>query len=139
MNNISKKTCFSSTRKVLDFDLNGQHMRKTEVPQILSLKSQPSPKDKSERLASRRKVVSSAFDSLVVWFFLLILSIVPIYFEFDCLRNLIFADFGPTEHSRRTILTFLHRRNMFRHFQAAWEYIISCLDKKKRFSVEENY
>ena len=81
-----QKTCFSSTRKVLDFDLNGQHMRKTEVPEgnwvlgcspdhstirpkILSLKSQPSPKDKSERLASRRKVVSSAFDSLVVFFF----------------------------------------------------------------------
>ena len=81
-----QKTCFSSTRKVLDFDLNGQHMRKTEVPEgnwvlgcspdhstirpkILSLKSQPSPKDKSERLASRRKVVSSAFDSLVVLFF----------------------------------------------------------------------
>ena len=71
---------------MLDFDLNGQHMRKTEVPKgnwvlgyspdhstirpkILSLKSQPSPKDKSERLASRRKFVSSAFDSLVVWFF----------------------------------------------------------------------
>ena len=81
-----QKTCFSSTRKVLDFDLNGQHMRKTEVPEgnwvlgcspdhstirpkILSLKSQPSPKDKSERLASRRKVVSSAFDSLVVLVF----------------------------------------------------------------------
>ena len=31
---ISKKTCFPSTRrKVLDFDLNGQHMRKTEVPE----------------------------------------------------------------------------------------------------------
>ena len=62
MHNISKKTCFPSTRKVLDFDLNGQHMRKTEVPEgnwvlgsspdhstirpkILSLKSQPSPKD----------------------------------------------------------------------------------------------
>ena len=60
MNNISKKTCFPSTRKVLDFDLNGQHMRKTEVPKgvlgcspdhstirpkIPSLKSQPSPKD----------------------------------------------------------------------------------------------
>ena len=60
MRNISKKTCFPSTRKVLDFDLNGQHMRKTEVsegdwvlgcspdhstirPKILSLKSQPSP------------------------------------------------------------------------------------------------
>ena len=86
MNNISKKPCFSSTRKVLDFDLNGQHMRKTEVPEgnwvlgcspdhstirpkILRLKSQPSPKDKSERLASRRKVVSSAFDSLVVLVF----------------------------------------------------------------------
>ena len=58
----AKKTCFPSTRKVLDFDLNGQHMRKTEVsegdwvldcspdhstirPKILSLKSQPSPKD----------------------------------------------------------------------------------------------
>ena len=58
-------------------------MRKTEVPEgnwvlgcspdhstirpkILSLKSQPSPKDKSERLASRRKVVSSGFRSLVV-------------------------------------------------------------------------
>ena len=58
----AKKTCFPSTRKVLDFDLNGQHMRKTEVPEgdwvlgcspdhstirpkILSLKSQPSPKD----------------------------------------------------------------------------------------------
>ena len=78
-----QKTCFPSTRKVLDFDLNGQHMRKTEVPEgnwvlgrspdhstirpkILSLKSQPSPKDKSERLASRRKVVSSGFHSLVV-------------------------------------------------------------------------
>ena len=86
MNNISKKTCFPSTRKVLDFDLNGQHMRKTEVPEgnwvpgcspdhstirpkILSLKSQPSPKDKSERLASRRKVISSGFHSLVVLFF----------------------------------------------------------------------
>ena len=33
MNNISKKTYFPSTRKVLDFDLNGQHMRKTEVPE----------------------------------------------------------------------------------------------------------
>ena len=33
MNNISKKTCFPSIRKVLDFDLNGQHMRKTEVPE----------------------------------------------------------------------------------------------------------
>ena len=33
MNNISKKSCFPSTRKVLDFDLNGQHMRKTEVPE----------------------------------------------------------------------------------------------------------
>ena len=66
MHNISKKTCFPRTRKVLDFDLNGQHMRKTEVPEgnwvlgcspdhstIRSLKSQPSPKDKSERLASR--------------------------------------------------------------------------------------
>ena len=31
MNNISKKTCFPSARKVLDFDLNGQIMRKTEV------------------------------------------------------------------------------------------------------------
>ena len=31
MHNISKKTCFPSTRKVLDFDLNGQHMRNTEV------------------------------------------------------------------------------------------------------------
>ena len=66
MHNISKKRCFPSTRKVLDFDLNGQHMRNTEVaegnwvlgcspdhstirPKILSLKSQPSPKDKSER------------------------------------------------------------------------------------------
>ena len=66
MHNISKKTCFPSTRKVLDFDLNYQHMRKTEVPEgnwvlgcspnhstirpkILSLKSQPSPKDKPER------------------------------------------------------------------------------------------
>ena len=73
-----QKTCFSSTRKVLDFDLNGKHMRKTEVPEgnwvlgcspdhstkspkSLSLKSQPSPKDNSERLASRRKVVSSCF------------------------------------------------------------------------------
>ena len=27
-----KKRGFSSSRKVLDFDLNGQHMRKTEVP-----------------------------------------------------------------------------------------------------------
>ena len=61
-------------------------MRKTEVPEgncvpgcspdhstirpkIRSVKSQPSPKDKSERLASRRKVVSSGFHSLVVWFF----------------------------------------------------------------------
>ena len=86
MHNISKKTCFPSTRKVLDFDLNGQHKRKTEVPEgnwvlgcspdhstirpkILSLKSQPSPKDKSERLASRRKVVSSGFRSPVVLFF----------------------------------------------------------------------
>ena len=83
MNNISKKTCFPSARKVLDFDLNGQIMRKTEVPEgnwvpgcspdhstirpkILSLKSEPSPKDKSERLASRRKVVNSGFHSLVV-------------------------------------------------------------------------
>ena len=33
MHKISKKTCFPSTRKVLDFDLNGQHMRKTEVPE----------------------------------------------------------------------------------------------------------
>ena len=81
MHNISKKTCFPSTRKVLNFDLNGQHMRNTEVsegnwvlgcspdhstirPKIRSLKSQPSPKDKSERLASRRKVVSSGFLSL---------------------------------------------------------------------------
>ena len=133
MHIISKKTCFPSTRKVLDFDLNGQHKRKTEVPEgnwvlgcspdhstirpkILSLKSQPSPKDKSERLASRRKVVSSGFRSPVVLFFLLILSILAIYFVQHCLRNLIFADFGPTEHSRRTILTFLDRRNMFRHF-----------------------
>ena len=86
MHNISKKTCFPSTRKVLDFDLNGQHMRNTEVsvgnwvlgcspdhstirPKILSLKSQPSPKDKSERLDSRRKVVSSGFLSLVVLVF----------------------------------------------------------------------
>ena len=78
-----QKTCFPSTRKVLDFDLNGQHMRKNEVPEgnwvlgcspdhstirpkILSLKSQPSPKDKSERLDTRRKVVSSGFHSLVV-------------------------------------------------------------------------
>ena len=57
MNNISKKTCFPSARKVLDFDLNGQIMRKTEVPEgnwvpgcspdhsTISLKSQPSPKD----------------------------------------------------------------------------------------------
>ena len=69
MNNISKKTCFPSARKALDFDLNGQIMRKTEVPEgkwvpgcspdhstirpkIRSVKSQPSPKDKSERLAS---------------------------------------------------------------------------------------
>ena len=83
---ISAKTCFPSTRKVLDFDLNGQHMQNTEVsegnwvlgcspdhstirPKILSLKSQPSPKDKSERLASRRKVLNSSFHSLVVWFF----------------------------------------------------------------------
>ena len=101
MHNISKKTCFPSTRKVLDFDLNGQHMRKTEVaegnwvlgcspdhstirPKILSLKSQPSPKDKSERLASQRKVVNSGFHSLVVLVFLLILSIVHIYFVQDC-------------------------------------------------------
>ena len=133
MHNISKKTCFPSTRKLLDFDLNGQQMRNTEVsegnwvlgcspdhstirPKILSLKSLPSPKDKSERLASRRKFVSSGFLSLVVFFFLLILSIFAIYFVRNCLRNLIFADFGSTEHSRRTILTFLHRRNMFRHF-----------------------
>ena len=97
MNNISKKTCFPSTRKVLDFDLNGQHMRKTEVPEgnwvlacsqdhstirpnILSLRQvrKTSPK------ASRRKVVSSAFDSLVVLVFLLILSIVHTYFFQDC-------------------------------------------------------
>ena len=96
MHNISKKTCFPSTRKVLDFDLNGQHMRKTEVPEgnwvlgcspdhsTISLKSQPSPKDKSERLASRRKVVNSGFYSLVVLVFLLILSIVHIYFVQDC-------------------------------------------------------
>ena len=133
MHNISKKTCFPSTRKVLDFDLNCQHMRKTEVPEgnwvlvcspdhstirskILSLKSQPSPKDKSERLASRRKVVSSGFRSLVVLVFLPILSILAIYFVQHCLRNLIFADFGPTEQFRRTLLTFLDRRNMFRHF-----------------------
>ena len=133
MHNISKKTCFPSTRKVLDFDLNCQHMRKTEVPEgnwvlgcspdhstirpkILSLKSQPSPKDKSERLASRRKVVNSGFRSLVVFFFFMILSILAIYFVQHCLRNLIFADFGPTEKSLRTILTFLDRRNMFRHF-----------------------
>ena len=81
-----QKTCFPSTLKVLNFDLNGQHMRKTGVPEgnwvlgcspghstirpkILSLKSQPSPKDKSERLASRRKVVSSGFHSLVVFVF----------------------------------------------------------------------
>ena len=86
MNNISKKTCVPSARKVLDFDLNGQIMRKTEVPEgnwvpgcspdhstirpkIRSVKSQPSPKDKSERLASRRKVVSSGIHSLVVWVF----------------------------------------------------------------------
>ena len=129
MHNISKKTCFPSTRKVLHFDLNGQHMRKTEVPEgnwvlgcspdhstirpkILSLKSQPSPKD----LLLDEKVVSSGFRSLVVLVFLLILSILAIYFVQHCLRNLIFADFGPTEHSRRTILTFLDRRNMFRHF-----------------------
>ena len=129
----AKKTCFPSTRKVLDFDLNCQHMRKTEVPEgnwvlgcspdhstirpkILSLQSQPSPKDKSERLASRRKVVSSRFRSLVVLLFFMILSIVAIYFVQHCLRNLIFADFGPIEQSRRTILTFLDRRNMFRHF-----------------------
>ena len=31
MHNISKKPCFPSTRKVLDFDLNGQHMRKAEI------------------------------------------------------------------------------------------------------------
>ena len=133
MNNISKKRVFLAHGKVLDFDLNGQHMRKNEVPEgnwvlgcspdhstirpkILSLKSQPSPKDKSERLDTRRKVVSSGFHSLVVPVFLLILSIVPIYIEHGCLKNLIFADFGPTEHSRRTILTFLDRRNMFRHF-----------------------
>ena len=133
MYNISKKTCCPSARKVLDFDLNGQIMRKTEVPEgnwvpgcspdhstirpkILSLNPQPSPKDKSETLASRRKVVSSGFHSLVVWFFLLLLSIFQIYFAHDCLINLIFADFGPTEYSRITILTFLHRRNMFRHF-----------------------
>ena len=101
MHKISKKTCFPSTRKVLDFDLNGQHMRNTEVsegnwvlgcspdhstirPKILSLKSQPSPKDKSERLPSRRKVVSSGFLSLVVLFFLLILSIFAMYFVRDC-------------------------------------------------------
>ena len=86
---------------MLDFDLNGQHMRNTEVsegnwvlgcspdhstirPKILSLKSQPSPKDKSERLASRRKVVNSGFHSLVVRFFLLLLSIFAIYFVRDC-------------------------------------------------------
>ena len=79
MNNISKKTCFPSTRKVLDFDLNGQHMRKTEVPEgnwVLGCSpdhstirpKQPSPKDKFEGLASRRKVVSSGFHSLVVFF-----------------------------------------------------------------------
>ena len=68
MPNISKKPCSPSTRKVLDFDLNGQHMRKAELPErhwvlgcspdhstIRSLKSKPrqvrktSPKDKSER------------------------------------------------------------------------------------------
>ena len=71
MNNISKKTCFPSTRKVLDFDVNGQHMRKNEVPEgnlvlgcspdhstirpnILSLKSEPSPKDKSDLLLDER-------------------------------------------------------------------------------------
>ena len=87
---------------MLDFDLNGQHIRKNEVPEgqnwvlgcspdhstirpkILSLKSQPSPKDKSERLDTRRKVVSSGFHSLVVPVFLLILSIVPIYIEHGC-------------------------------------------------------
>ena len=105
MHNISKKTCFPSTRKVLDFDLNGQHMRKTEVPEgnwvlgcspdhstirpkILSLKSQSSPKDKSERLASRRNVVSSGFYSFVVLVFLLILNILAIYFVQDCRYSL---------------------------------------------------
>ena len=114
MHNISKKTCFPSTRKVLDFDLNGQHMRKNEVPEgnwvlgcspdhstirpkILSLKSQPSPKDKSERLASRRKVANSGFHPLKwCWFVLLILSIVHIYLPSIVVRNLIFVDSGPT-------------------------------------------
>ena len=99
MHNISKKTCFPSTRKVLDFDLNGQHMRKTEVPEgnwVLgcspdhsTIRPQPSPKDKSERLASRRKVVDSGFHSLVVLVFLLILSIVHIYFVQDCSRDIL--------------------------------------------------
>ena len=125
MHNISKKTCFPSTRKVLDFDLNGQHMRNTEVsegnwvlgcspdhstirPKILSLKSQPSPKDKSERLASlflkgrKQKVVFLRYvRSKIKTVFLSICSpiserqvIFAIYFVRDCLRNLIFADFG---------------------------------------------
>ena len=88
MLNISKKTCFPSTRKVLDFDLNGQHMRKTEVPEgnwVLGCSPDHSTiRPKSERLASRRKVVSSGFHSLVVLVFLLILSIFDIYFVHDC-------------------------------------------------------
>ena len=31
MQHISKKSCFPRTRKVLDFDLNGQHILNTEV------------------------------------------------------------------------------------------------------------
>ena len=121
MHNISKKTCFPSTRKVLDFDLNSQHMRKTEVPEgnwvlgcspdhstirpkILSLKSQPSPKDKSERLASRRKVVSSGFRSLVVLVFLLILSILAMYFVQDCSYITFFSRFWNLSSSFRTTL-----------------------------------
>ena len=119
MHNISKKTCFPSTRKVLDFDLNGQHMRTTEVsegnwvlgcspdhstirPKILSLKSQPSPKDKSERLASRRKVVSSGFLSLLVLVFLLILSIFAIYFVRDCRAGRLFGRGRLFSHLRYT-------------------------------------
>ena len=73
MNNISKKSCFPSTRKVLDFDLNGQHMRKNEVPEgnrVLGC---------SPDHSTIRPCGAGFFG-----FHSLILSIVPIYIEHGC-------------------------------------------------------
>ena len=98
MHNISKKTCFPSTRKVLDFDLNGQHMRKTEVPEgnwVLGCYPDHSTiRPKILRVLSLSQVRKTCFSTkgrkqwfsfaCGVFLLLLILSILQIYFVHDC-------------------------------------------------------